>query len=238
MKKNRAELVATFIIGYVTLLAICLVIYFIFTKAVDLQIFGKMADQSTVLTNLFIWSATLYAPLIFVLLVDNWKNEKKYELRKEFLVIILKNLSKNHYNMLQITGRMKEIYKNKTINSIKKNEIKLFLEKEKIESMSEIYSSINIIKVTQNTDLLHKKIKEYEHYYLAVRDKTKKFMDLNINSIKTFNIIYEKRGENTLYGEVDGSEKITSEVDFEEASKKLVPLYNEIIKIVNKYINQ
>lgn len=100
--KNRAELIATFIIGYLVLLSICVLFYFIFATSVELKFFSEKFDQATIITNLLIWSATLYAPVVAYMAFDNWReqtnkqmlaNEAKElwkstkELEKQFLSI-------------------------------------------------------------------------------------------------------------------------------------------------------
>ena len=80
MKKEiKAELVAQAVIGYILLLLIVLAIYLIFALLVDLNIFSKQADQSTILTNLFIWSATLYTPFLAYMAYSDWKEQKHYD---------------------------------------------------------------------------------------------------------------------------------------------------------------
>lgn len=78
-KEKKAELLAIAIIGYIFLLIIVLVIYLIFAHLVDLKIFGEQSDQSTILTNLFIWSATLYTPLLAYIAYSDWKEQKHYD---------------------------------------------------------------------------------------------------------------------------------------------------------------
>ncbi|MFW6699534.1 hypothetical protein ACODTP_18700 [Acinetobacter pittii] len=75
MMKNRAELIATFIIGYLVLLSICVLFYFIFATSVELKFFSEKFDQATIITNLLIWSATLYAPVIAYMAFDNWREQ-------------------------------------------------------------------------------------------------------------------------------------------------------------------
>lgn len=86
--KIKAELIAEVIIGYVVLLFLVWCMYMIFQHLVGLNIFGKQSDQSTVLTNLLIWSATLYTPFLAYMAYTDWREQKNYELQKEIMLKI------------------------------------------------------------------------------------------------------------------------------------------------------
>lgn len=46
-------------------------------------------DPAAVISNMFVWSATLISPLVVILLINSWKSQKDYELRKEIATKIL-----------------------------------------------------------------------------------------------------------------------------------------------------
>lgn len=103
--KNRAELIATFIIGYLILLSICIFLYFIFANLVDLKFFSEKFDPATIMTNLLMWSATLYAPMIAIFLFSDWKDQHNKLFHSERaleLISLLKKLNKD-ISLINIT---------------------------------------------------------------------------------------------------------------------------------------
>jgi len=48
-------------------------------------------DVPSVISNMFVWSATLISPLVVILLINSWKSQKDYELKKEYASNILKD---------------------------------------------------------------------------------------------------------------------------------------------------
>ncbi|MDO7210247.1 hypothetical protein [Acinetobacter nosocomialis] len=92
MNKNKAEVIATFIIGYFVLLVFCFLIYFLYGSLIGIQIIGKMTDSSAFFVGLLGWSATLYAPLIAIFLFTDWKEQKKFEVGKQYAEKVLENL--------------------------------------------------------------------------------------------------------------------------------------------------
>lgn len=235
MKKNRAELVATFIIGYVALLAICLVIYFIFTKAVGLQIFGNISDQSTVLTNLFIWSATLYSPIIIFTLADQWKKEKSYDEIKIIFDEIYENLSESYYKMLLLNVRITDIYNNGECSFENKKNIENFEFEYNIKTFVKIYSLLDRYKVIKNDDSIYLKFREYESLYMRLDSNNSHL----IKYLKTDNKIHFKTTYEKSYKTIYDSRKtetpqIIKELNYPEANKDLEIVYDELMRLINK----
>lgn len=199
MKKNRAELVATFIIGYVTLLVICLVIYFIFSKTVGLNIFGKTADQSTILTNLFIWSATLYAPIVAIFLFDNWKVQEKYKQNVEMLSKSFLSISKSNKEILEINESIDDIYQSylsykNFILSRKLINQEILLDDKNIISFEENISMyIRLNKTNLNDDLIKNYISKFNYIKLYQHSIQKNYNEkiVKILNKKEDQIIYD-----------------------------------------------
>lgn len=78
MKNNNAENVALYILGYFVLLLISLLFYSIFASFAKLELIGPIDDTTAVVTGLLSWSATLYAPIIAILLFANWRKQSIY----------------------------------------------------------------------------------------------------------------------------------------------------------------
>lgn len=49
-------------------------------------------DIPAVISNMFVWSATLITPIIAILLINSWKSQKSYEVEKEYASLILNDL--------------------------------------------------------------------------------------------------------------------------------------------------
>lgn len=76
--------VSYFILGYLILFGFCILLYGFFVWLKDIEIFSDTFDRATIITNLLIWSATLYAPLVAVIILDNWRvQSNKLMLSKE-----------------------------------------------------------------------------------------------------------------------------------------------------------
>ncbi|WP_420684100.1 hypothetical protein [Acinetobacter baumannii] len=58
-----------------------------------IKLYGtESKDVPSVISNMFVWSATLISPLVLILLINSWKSQKDYELKKEYASSILNDL--------------------------------------------------------------------------------------------------------------------------------------------------
>lgn len=137
--KNRAELITTFILGYLILLSICILLYFIFANLVDLKFFSDKFDQATIITNLLIWSATLYAPAVAYMVLDSWREQTNKQM--------LSNEAK------ELWKRFVDIDKNSSLINIKNHPIKKtadylkLCETDYFKQIKNIQNEINFILV-------------------------------------------------------------------------------------------
>lgn len=82
-----AETISLSLIFYIVLACFALCIGLALTT-----IFGTDGpDIPSVISNMFVWSATLISPLVVILLINSWKSQKDYELKKEYASNILKD---------------------------------------------------------------------------------------------------------------------------------------------------
>lgn len=192
MKKEiKAELVAQAVIGYILLLLIVLAIYLIFALLVDLNIFGKQADQSTILTNLFIWSATLYTPFLAYMAYSDWKVQKKYDIEKEYAdkaIHIIYNINK-HFNKCFYTYiHLKELdtkivyLNNKVVNSDFNLSYNLY-------DLEIIFMTLQ--KITGNK-IKKETIKDFEDYTLVFNESINRIEETYNNY---YNILDDKNKE-------------------------------------------
>lgn len=76
-----AETISLSLIFYIVLVCFALCIGLALTT-----IFGTTpSDIPSVISNMFVWSATLIAPIIVILLLDSWKSQKNFESDSELL---------------------------------------------------------------------------------------------------------------------------------------------------------
>jgi len=174
--KNRAELITTFIIGYLILLSICILLYFIFTNLVDLKFFSDKFDQATIITNLLIWSATLYAPVVAYMVLDSWReqtnkqmlsNEAK-ELWKKFV-----DIDKDshdiyfHYKKIQETADYLELATTEYFKEIKK------LQKKIDDSLVDFHYFKELSNNTDDISTLYLELYDYNRDYKSHTERFK-----------------------------------------------------------------
>ncbi|MDC5223261.1 hypothetical protein NRA24_14140, partial [Acinetobacter baumannii] len=69
---KKFELIIKLVITYIFLLAICFIIY----ALIVLPVTG--AEKVNAIIGLMGWSATIFAPIAAFYLIDNWKDQAKY----------------------------------------------------------------------------------------------------------------------------------------------------------------
>lgn len=96
--KSLAEIISLSVIFYAVLACIALCIGLALTT-----FFGTDSnDIPSVISNMFVWSATLIAPVIVILLIDSWKSQKNFDLKKEYASTILNELHLILFEILEI----------------------------------------------------------------------------------------------------------------------------------------
>lgn len=195
MNKNKAEVIATFIIGYFVLLVFCFLIYFLYGSLIGIQIIGKMTDSSAFFIGLLGWSATLYAPLIAIFLFTDWKEQKKFEVGKQYAentIKIVTNINKtleNAYFSIKPIEDLIEFYLGFNSSMIpdalsKINETINYIEETKsnYENYISIHIDADILVLIMEIDNLKKLIDKYEQVALNLQSA----MDiLNKNILKS-----------------------------------------------------
>ncbi|MDO7480087.1 hypothetical protein Q5X66_12200 [Acinetobacter baumannii] len=83
-----AETIALSLIFYIVLVCFALCIGLALTTIFE----TGNREIPAVLSNMFVWSATLISPLVAILLINSWKSQKDYELKKEYASSILNDL--------------------------------------------------------------------------------------------------------------------------------------------------
>lgn len=100
-----AETISLSLIFYIVLVCFALCIGLALTT-----IFGTAtSDIPSVLSNMFVWSATLIAPLVVILLINSWKSQKDYELRKEIATKILNDTHSIEMYVIDVLSMIKTI---------------------------------------------------------------------------------------------------------------------------------
>lgn len=83
---KKFDLLGKLIVSYAFILAIGFLIYSLVVLPVN------EAEKVSAIIGLLGWSATFFAPIAAYVLLDNWKDQKKYELKKEYIGLILNDL--------------------------------------------------------------------------------------------------------------------------------------------------
>lgn len=163
--KNLAETICLSIIFYIVLAFIALLIGLILTCIYE----TSKNDIPSVISNMFVWSATLITPIIAILLINSWKSQKSYEVEKEYASLILNNLHPIFIGLLDIQNiiiNIKTVDKNLVLFEKYFIQIDTNLRHESAKS----YSNIKIYsKITNNNDILNKHSR-LEHHCIRIMD--------------------------------------------------------------------
>lgn len=130
--KNLAETICLSLIFYMVLVVIAISIGLALTSFFNTQ----RSDVAAVVSNMLVWSATLMAPLIALLLINTWKYQKDYDLKKESIFEILEILAKVRYGLVLKEETIIELKRIKEFAVIKSSYYKFdFSEDEKINEL-------------------------------------------------------------------------------------------------------
>lgn len=97
-KKTSSQIIFDCLFVYLIILIVGIVLFNIIIKC-----FGTpTTDIPSILANVFVWSATLMAPLVVLLLANAWKVEYQKNLVKEISIDLIKNLIRSKHVTLEI----------------------------------------------------------------------------------------------------------------------------------------
>lgn len=85
---HLAESVCLFLIIYIILF----IVSFLIGQILNIQFITEEHNRASVISNMFVWSATLFAPLAALLLINSWKSQKIYEVQKEVSMTFLNSI--------------------------------------------------------------------------------------------------------------------------------------------------
>jgi hypothetical protein len=132
------------IVGTIVISTVCYFILIILALVIGLSLTKKFgtspSDIPAVLSNMFVWSATLFAPIIAILLLNSWRHQKNFEANFELL-----NASEE--NLIRFKGEIDPSCKTiiKIYTLYKDNNEDYYL-------ASSLYNSSNDLKNTYLTD--------------------------------------------------------------------------------------
>lgn len=172
----KFSLIIKLIITYITLLAICFLFYALIISPVT------GADKVNAIIGLLGWSGTIFAPIAAYYLLDSWKHQKSYELKKEYIGNILQELRPiflNTLNMLTQTSNIKRVneilvintdylnYKSNLIGDLIVNlysNVKVYSKISRDDKILKLYKSLELHSYFLD-DYYKKLIKEYSVYF-------------------------------------------------------------------------
>lgn len=102
---KKFDLLGKLIVSYVFILAIGFLIYSLVVLPAD------EAEKVNAIIGLLGWSATFFAPIAAYILLDNWKDQKKYDLKKEYIGLILNDIRPIFTKILIIYSNVENINK-------------------------------------------------------------------------------------------------------------------------------
>lgn len=247
---------------------ICLGILFYLVLFIFAFLLGKSitsnfsSDKAAVISNFFVWSATLFAPIVVILLINSWKVQKDFELKKEFSLQLLKDLQPLFVELIEIRSISFNIFKSSDELVLYKS----FLEGKYLDLSKEAYkcySNINTItKLYSSTELdslynkLEKHCQQVDFLFSELNHGLyQEYYDMAL----TFDISYIKFNKNKFYKH-DERERLIEQIrkierfrtlprgikvsDRDGKNEKIFAKYdnyeellNETIEIHNKILN-
>lgn len=194
---KKFDLLGKLIVTYASILAMCFLLYCL----VVLPTNG--AEKVNAIIGLLGWSATIFAPIAAYILLDNWKDQKKYELKKEYIGIILSDLRPIFTKILIVYSNVANI--NKVQDSLVINKeyldykalnigdkitslngsLKLFSKIEKNSEILEVYDKLEMHCFF--LDQFYKGIiQTYTNYYDAFTKPRQPDLDYNYDFIRGY----------------------------------------------------
>lgn len=182
--ESLAELISLALLYYMILaiFAICL------SMAVCTLLQVTSDAKASVISNFFVWSATLYAPVLVILLINSWKVQKDFELRKELALNTLNDLRPIFVELIELRTILYNI--SNTSNQLVL--YKKYLDREYLNLSTKIFECYSNIEVL-NT--LYKS-KGFNELYTSLE---KHCIDLNINFTYLTKTLYKNYYENAVF---------------------------------------
>ncbi|MHA3078760.1 hypothetical protein [Acinetobacter sp. ANC 5502] len=143
-----------------------LIIIYIIAKFV----FKFDANDLSTLTNFFVASATFIAAGTALILYNNWRDEKNYELKKELVNNIINTIDKNYYEIIKLSAILS------MLDSIDKQYILINDDRLHPKTInystdfSIIYSKLNLYNIFFKVDF-HDEFRLFESYFMTLNNE-------------------------------------------------------------------
>lgn len=186
--KSKINLAIKMIATFILVLVISLLIYKLF-------IYPLNGDKASSLASMFGFAATLFTPIAAFFLLDSWKEQKRFELKKEYVALILHDLRNLYSNLINMLTHIKNIESTEHKLII----VSSYLNSEKLSNINlvhNIYSNIKVYShLSKNTEIegifydfehhnyfveiyYKEAIKRYSNYYIQfTQDRSKTNID-------------------------------------------------------------
>jgi len=161
------------------------------------------AEKVNAIIGLMGWSATIFAPIAAFFLLDSWKEQKRFELKKEYIALTLHDLRKLYSNLINMLTQ---------ISNIESTEYKLvivssYLDSEKLSNINlihNIYGNLKVYSQLSNHTEIDEIFYEFEqhNYFVEIYYKevikryfnyfnqfTKDRLSPNVNNIGNLDLI-------------------------------------------------
>lgn len=212
---KKVSLIAKLIISYLLLLDFAFLFYVFNTDPTSDQ-----TARGTVLTNLLVWTATLFTPIAAYFFYDSWKDQKKYQINLDQIYKILERLTIIRSELLIMRSNisnMQNIDTNKSVNYIPK-----YLKKDinfNYRTIFEINSYTVNYTIFNDDEELEEEYKKLElkilliptiydevinRYHLYCQDLIQNINEIEINKDNTY--IKKKTEINIEFSKIIGSE--------------------------------
>ncbi|OAL78418.1 hypothetical protein AY606_08275 [Acinetobacter sp. SFB] len=187
---KKIKLLGKLTVAYFLLIGICFLIYILVVTP------ESGADKVSAIMGLLGWSATIFTPIAAYLLLDSWKDQRKYELEYEYLSNIIKNLKPIYEELIIIRGNSL-IIKNTNEKLILYND---FITRSNLNFQNvllSLYPDIKIYSKIKKDDFLEKiylqfdkKCFQIQMHYTFLIGFYSEYYDQSIS----INLIYKNKG--------------------------------------------
>lgn len=106
-KIDQINLIAKLVIIYIVLVLIALFIYYVCFEANSAPCISEnqkncieAKDRYSIIATLLGWSASIFAPIAAILVLNVWKDQKKYDLEKQYAEEVLKLLNQTYKHLI------------------------------------------------------------------------------------------------------------------------------------------
>lgn len=199
---KKIDLIAKLFITYIFILALCFLVY----SLVVLPTNG--AEKVNAIIGLLGWSATIFAPIAAIFLLDNWKDQKAYELRKEYISFLLHDLRSVFSKILIISTTTSNI-KRLDSHLVIKNEYLNYKDLEIGSLVINLFGNIKVISKIDNNSSLLELYDDFELHVFFIDYVYKNMIKRYINYYNQFtrDRNREQADDLDIFREYIGSEK-------------------------------